>query len=212
MNNLTVIEKESTDLVLNAKRITITNQLVYEQTANTLLCVKSLKKEIDEAFDSNIKDAHTAHKNLVAKKKTYYKPVEEAEKRIKSKIKDYEQVKAQEQEEAERKAREEAERANKEQQDKLQAEAEQAIFDGDDVKAEVLMEKAEETSIIPTATAPVIDRVKGLGIRRSYKGKIIDKAKIPFPRYWKLDETKINQEIRMMGKDANIPGVEIYYD
>ena len=209
MSDLQAIEKRSSDVVLRAERIIVKSQEVYDSTADFLMGIKLLKKEIDGAFDDNISSAHSLHKDLVAKKKTYYAPLESAERTIKGKIRHYEDDMEAKRLKEEAKAREEAHEKEQKERAKLYDKAENKMFDGDVDAAQDLQEQAENVGVVADAVAPTIDRKKGLGIRRNWRWRVVAENKIP-REYLTVNSAKIGQIVRAMKQDTNIPGIEAY--
>jgi uncharacterized membrane protein YqiK len=209
MNDLTVIEKQSNDVVIQARTYQINNQITYSMTADFLLGIKKLKKEIDNAFDESIKKAFETHRSLTAKKKEYYFPLEEAERIVKTKIKAYEAEMERIRLEAEAKAREEAKKKEAEEKAKLFEQAEEAMKENDLDKANKIIEKVDNVQVLPEIQAPVIEKIKGLGIRDNWKFRVVDEKLVP-REYLCVDEIKIGKVVRALKKDCKIEGIEIY--
>ena len=95
---LTVAEKVNT--------ITVTDTESYQNAGMLWKEIKVFRAKVAETFDPIIKAAHKAHKAAVAKKNEVDKPLDEAQRKIKRMMADYD-------EEQERKRREEEERLRK---------------------------------------------------------------------------------------------------
>lgn len=211
MNDLQVLEQKSGKITVQADSFVITTQESYDRTADFLLAVKGLKKEIDLAFDESIKKAHDTHKSLVAKKKEFYSPLENAERIVKRKIRYYEDDMEQKRLDLEAKAREEARKKEAKEKERLEAKAEKAVFAGDAEKAEELIDKAEDVEVLPETVAPTIERKKSLGIRRDWSWRVVDMDKVP-KIYWMLNRPKIGQIVRTMKGDTRISGIEVFQE
>jgi len=112
---------------------------------------KDMMKEIDNAYDSIIAKAHAAHKDAVAKKKSFYLPIEEATKFVKSIMSTYDEKREQLRREKEEKLREEAMKI--EEEARLQA-AIQAEKAGQKEAAEKILEAPiiEPIVVVPKET------------------------------------------------------------
>jgi len=100
---------EKSELVSQAKAIVVQVAEHVETAKDIIRQIKERRAKIDGTFDSHIKAAHHAHKNLVATKKGFTDELDESERIIKGKIGSYELEQRRLKDEADRKAREEAE-------------------------------------------------------------------------------------------------------
>lgn len=210
-NNLKVIEQKSSNALVTANKWEIIGQASYDKIADFLRSIKDLKKEVDSAFDDNIKSAHQLHKDLVATKKIFYSPLDQAERVLKTKIKDYEKEMEQKRLKAEKDVREKAEiEANKE-REKLQSEGENKLFDGKETEGKELLSQAEQVEAEPDIVAPTIEKQKGLGIRDNWKFEVFDMTLLP-RTFLIPDMKKIGMTVRALKKDTNIPGVKVWLE
>ena len=181
----------------------ITNADDYKHAGEWWKAGRDMMAAIDNAYDSIIAAAHKAHKEAVAKKKYFYEPVEQATKRVKRLMADYdaeqERIRKAEQLrlEAEARAREEERKLNEA----------IAVAATDPVQADAIM---EETIIV----APVIlpkstPKVEGMVYREIWKFEITDAGKIP-RQFMTPDEKAIGGVVRSLKGQTNIPGVRVY--
>lgn len=77
-NALNAVEK--------ANSIVIATNEDYSVADSFCAGLKALEKEVDLAYDEHIQDALKAHRSLVAKKKTYAEPIDEARRIVKGKM------------------------------------------------------------------------------------------------------------------------------
>lgn len=165
--------------------------------------LKALEKEVDAAYDEHIAAAFAAHKSLVAKKKKYAEPIDEARKIIRAKMGAY-----QDEQEALRVAEEARLRieAKKKAEDEALARASAMEAAGQQEEAAAIIEA-------PILTAPVS------------LAKSVPKAQTVIPRPWTFRITDINLVPRaylipnevMLGAQARstkgavkVPGVEFF--
>lgn len=94
------VEKPVTDMVAKVNALVINSTEARLTVGAILTAIKGLQKEVDEAYDDIIKDAHATWKGALSKKAKYYDPLKQAEALAKSKALAYD-------EEIARKAREE---------------------------------------------------------------------------------------------------------
>lgn len=173
-NELTVIEKESQDLVGKANSYQVKTQSDYEIGGEFLRAIKGLQKKVNETFDPIVKSAHNTWKESIAKKNMHYEPLEEAEKIVKSKRIEYfdeqERIAREKQEKLEREARAEEERKRK----ALEERARKAEEAGKAEKAEELRQKAEEVRVEAPIVAPRVENIKGESIREQWYAEVTD--------------------------------------
>lgn len=195
-NQLTEISSESSKLVQQAQKYEVGNQLEYDTAGNFLKTCMNLKKRIELFFEPTINNfkktkakAEEGRKAEVNKMNDYLAPVEAAIKIVRQKCKEFEN---------------EAEKKRLEEQTRLDKEAEE--------KADVKKEWGEENPKVEAEKAETsIAKTSGLGIRRTWKWRIIDAAKIP-RKYLRVDEVMINKEVRENKDKTQIEGIEVYYE
>ena len=166
---------------------------------------RAMMEEISAAYDSIIAAAHRAHKEAVAKKKSYYDPVEAATRKVKGIMSAWESEQERERQ-AEARRLEAIERANAE--ERQLAEALHAEAMGEEAQADAIMEEPVVVApvILPKAT-PKIDG--GPVYREVWKFRIVDAAIIP-REYLIPDEKAIGQVVRGLKGQTAIPGIEAY--
>jgi ribosomal protein S17E len=194
-----------------AKSLTVTDQPTLDKANGFLKDVKAIGAKIAETFDPQIKKAHELHGSLLAEKKKFTAPLDDAEKIVKKTIAGYlaEEDRKRREAEAER-ARIEAE-ARAEADKKLRA-VEKAEAKGDFAKAESIAQDALNVMEAKIEAAPVIPEAPmaaGLSLTKNWKFRIIDKKLIPL-EYLAPDEVKIGRVVRALKNEANIPGVSVY--
>lgn len=86
--DLLIPEKNEKGLtaVDRARALSIVTKEDYTAADQFCSGLKELEKEVDAAYDEHISDAFKAHRSLVAKKKVYAEPIDEARKIIKGKM------------------------------------------------------------------------------------------------------------------------------
>lgn len=189
------------DLPNRAKLIVINNNDTLTIANGFLGAIKTMRKEIDDTFNPIIKKAFTAHKEAVAQKKRYEKPLIDAEKSVKLKIASY----MREQEEIRRKKEEEARKAEEERQ--LMEKHAQILSDAgrhdaaEDAKKSIPAQKEYVPHEVP--------KLQGTGIRRIWKWRVVDESKIP-REYLVVDSAKITRLVKSTKGQIRIPGIEIY--
>lgn len=175
----------------------------YLDAANLWKAGRDMMVEIDRAYDSIISAAHKAHKEAVAKKKSFYEPVEAATRKLKTLMAAWDV---------------EQERKRKAEQERLEAEARVREWDrkldeaiaaegaGDRAAADAIM---DEPVLIAPVLVPKLVPKTDVVFREVWKFRIVDVALVP--RNMLIpDEVKIGQYVRAMKSASNIPGVEVY--
>lgn len=180
--------------------------------ANTLLIdIKSLRKRFDEEFDPGIKEAFAHHRTLVAQKKKWTDPLDEAERAIKPKIAGYlveqDRIRLEAERAAER-ARIQAEKEANEAADIAVA----LIREGKADEAKDIVELAKEKVLDIEAEAPFIpDKpvANGTTLRETWEFEIEDESLIP-RQFLMPDMKKIRGHVTNMKRDGKIPGIRIF--
>lgn len=194
-----------------ALTLRVNDQPSLDRANGFLKSVKALAARIAETFDPQISKAYELHRSLLAEKKKFTAPLEEAERIAKRTIAGYlaEEDRKRREAEAER-ARIEAE-ARAEADKKLRA-VEKAEAKGNFAKAEALAQEAVNVMEAKIEEAPVVPDAPvatGLSLRKVWKFRIKDAALLP-REYLIPDEVKIGRVVRALKGDAKIPGVSVY--
>ena len=176
---------------------------------------KDMLRSIDMAYDSIIAAAYKAHREAVAKKAFYARPIEEGVKTIKRLMEEYDRE--QERKRLEEQRRLEAE-ARKAEEERILQEAVELEKMGNKKEAEELIETAQiETPavIVPKETPKLDDGPKfrtvwkaqvvdfSLLVKAVAEGKVPEKALMP-------NDTFLRQQAQSLKETANIPGVRVY--
>lgn len=169
----------------------------YARITEVLKGVKALRNKIAEAFDSEIKKANDLHKSLLAKKKTYDQPCEAVEIKIKNEMGRW--VLAEQKKEREEQARKEAE-IRKQLEDEALKNA-QVLADQN--KMDEAQEEIEQAIIAPVVVEVEkrVEKIENVSTSKQWKWDLVDISKVD-RRFLKIDEVRINQQVRAMGKDA----------
>lgn len=200
---LTAPKQAATIAVIDQTSLTFANDFLQN--------IKQLLARIGETFDPQIAKAHDMHKSLLAEKKKFTSPLEEAEKIVKRSIAGYlaEEDRKRREAESERARIEAAARAEAERALKA---AEKAESNGDTAKAEKLYAKAEAKINGVLDQAPVVPeapKAAGLALTETWKFSIVDPGAIP-REYLVPDEVKIGRIVRALKGETLIPGVRIW--
>lgn len=202
--------EQSTDQILKeATEFVITTQEQYEVTAQFYKSVDALIKEVHETFDPIVKEALNTHRISVAQRKKHLEPLEQAKLLVRKKCKTYEEEMERQRKAEEERIRKENEKKAEAERKKLEKKAEKEIANGNEEKAEELLDKAEEVTPDPVIATPKIDRVKGLGIREVWDFRVVDEKKVP-RNFLMIDYSKVKKVVTALKKDTDIPGIEAY--
>lgn len=208
------LEKRVDDRVEQARAFRVTDATSYKMAAAALIAIKALRQEVNEAFDSIIADANTAHKNAIAKKKQYAGPLIESEDLYNATMRAYirEQERIVEQEKHLRLSEAESEAAQK-----RDMEVEQAQFHGASDEELLVLTNAPLT-LAPLPVASTIPKVAGIYTRETWKYEVtnkllLDKFIAANPRFSYLTEpnaTAFGALARTSKSATNIPGVRVW--
>ena len=212
------IEQEQKGIEKQVHSLTIVNQETYQQGASVKITLSTFRKKLKIFFDPMVSKSKAAYDEVKDTRDKVLKPTMALEDVVKGKLKTYERKMEKEAEEAKRKAEKVKQDAidaeNKRREDKAKQdakdEAEVMGVDEKDVKvAEV--EKVNPEDIETEQPLPTIDKVAGLGIRRTWKARVTNKSKLPL-EYLTPNIVLLNGLAREYKGKFNIPGAEAYED
>lgn len=192
-----------------AKAITICDQQSYNQAADLLVSIATLKREIIEHHKPIKETAFAAHKAAVAAEKRLLDPLAESETILKRGIGTFEMEQERIRREVERKAIEEARRLEEEARLALAVQAEKAGA------TEETIQEIIETPMpmqVPVVTQ-TFQRAAGVSAGRKpvYRWRVVNETLVPRD-FLMLNEVKINAIVRNANSTTKIPGIEIYED
>lgn len=166
--------------------------------------IRMLRGKVKEAYQPLIDQAHRLHKDAIAKRDEFDKPLEAAEKTVKSALAEYDRIQDQRRREEETRLREEARRQEEER--RLAQAAELEAMGRNDLADQIL-------DVPINACAPPIPvpaREKGDPVFRTvWKYRITNPDLVP-REYLIPDPVKIGGVVRALKDATNIPGVEAY--
>lgn len=200
-----IVEREISAIEAEAEAITIASQQDCQDASHFLQRVKAARKILDETFDGAIRQAHEAHKAIIAAKKKHDVPLSNAERTVKRLVADYAA-------EQDRKRREEEARLREIQR---RADEEERLRRAAELEAEGKNEAAEAVVSAPPKPVAVVlppqPKVEGVSVRTIWRYRIVDVDAIP--RQWMIpDDKALAQHARSMGERAKVDGVEFYPD
>lgn len=201
------VESKALTIVEQAAAVVVTDSKSYIAAGEVWKIAREMMVQIAETFDPIIQKAHVSHKEALAQKAKFYKPLETAVKDVKRVMADYDA-------EQERRRRKEekrlAEIARKEEEERQLREAAETLACGDVEEAEEILETEiivpPPRSKIPKSTP----KISGGPVHREiWKIRIINAEKIP-RAYMLPDEKKLKEIARVMKDQFDIPGVKAY--
>ena len=189
---------------------------VYSQTSldaanGLLLDVKALRRKFDTEFDAGIAQAFQHHRYLVAQKRRWTDPLDEAEKILKPKITAYLVEQDRIRLEAERAAERARLKIEKEAADASDVAAE-LIKEGKSAEAEQVVDMALEKVQEIEAETPFVPSkpiANGTTLRETWNFEIENEELIP-RQFLTPDLKKIRGYVQNMKRDARIAGVRIF--
>lgn len=192
-----------------AKALAVETADQYQQAAEFLKGLKSLRKKVADTFGPLKQKAHASWKAICAEEQNADAPLDEAERIVKRSMAGYdteqERLRREEQRRLEALARqlEETERL-------AAAAALEATGSAEDmVEAQALLDAPAAAVVVPIAKAT--PKVDGISMRDNWKFEIVDATKIP-REYCTPDLVKIGGVVRAMKGAITIPGVRAYND
>ncbi len=164
------VNTESQSLALQLKAFpAIQNADSYVKAAEVLTEGRAMMKSIDAAYDSLIAAAYNAHRGAVAKKASYYKPIEEGVKFIKGLMERFDAEQEEKRLAEERRLQEEARKQEEERrlQDALEAEA-----SGNKEEAEDLMNAPVDAPVVTVQKQT--PKIAGVSFREIWDAEVTD--------------------------------------
>ena len=197
---INLIETESTSVAERVKALKIIDQASYEIGASLKISLSGLRKKIQIYWTPKVSKCKEAYDTMKNARDEMLKPPVAVEDELKGKLKGYEREKEKEAEDARMVA--EVERRKKQEEAEAKAKEEAEVF-GVDVK-EVPVEEVEVEQPLPT-----IQKVVGLGIRKTWGFEITDPYLVP-RQYLIPDLIAIGKKVREDKENTKIPGVRVF--
>lgn len=179
--------------------ITVHSQNTLDRANDFLKEIIVWEKQVDDFCDPNISRLNKAHKEALAQKAIFKKPLKEAKEIVKEKITAYLVEQDNIRKEAEEKFRQETEKRFEEARELEKA--------GEKEKAEKMRE--EETAI--ATPLPPVAKAEGTSLRKHWTWEVVDRAKIP-QDFLIIDELKVNTTVRTLKDKTNIPGIRVFQE
>ena len=203
------LEQRVSALTYEVQSFEITTAEQMKAAAEKSKTIKAQMEEVDSAFDDLIKEAHSHHKNLIARKNKYWKPLSDALALIKRLMGRYEQAEEEKRRQLERELAAEAKRKADEQ---ALAEAARLEKEGDSHGANQVLEEAMMAPAPVVVAQKTTPKVEGVSYRSVWRFRIKDITLIP-DQYKIVDEQAVGQIVRAMKKNAEKlmnGGIEVY--
>jgi hypothetical protein len=200
---LTNIKDRTSDIVIDATSMKISNRESFEYAVTYLKIIKELEKEVKATFDPIVKETHKAWRTATEQRKKYLNPINDAEGTIKRKIANYHM-------EQEKIRREEEEKKRRELEEKeRELQLQKAIELEEQGKNEKAVETLEKEIEIPIINVESKTKAEGISYRSIWKFEITDFEAVP-NEFKMIDLKKIGAIVRAMKDQTNIPGVKAY--
>jgi len=197
------IENQSLSVAQEVNLITISNDEDNKRAVLIGKRIKDMQKQVEDSYNPFIEKAHQAHKEAIAQRDKFLKPLKDAEVKAVSAIKKY---------------LDEQERKRLEMQEKLRLEAEKEAEDKrkallDTAKDDFDKEELEIESKNIVANVQVIEKTKteGLSQAKRWKYRVTDINKLPKEYLVITENSKALQALADSTKGTlKIDGVEFY--
>ncbi len=194
--------KEATPLRVAVDGLTVRDEAGYMEADGFVHRLTKSRKTIIAWFQPIVTAANLAHKTATAKRAEALLPLDEADRIVTTKMREW---RVRDRAEKEAKAREDAERLRKVEEERQLRLAAEAEAQGDAALAEQIIE--QPVTVAPVEPVPV--KGDGVSWRTDWKWRVVDEDKIP-RRYMVVDEKRIGGVVRALKADAQIPGIEVY--
>jgi hypothetical protein len=201
------------ELADQANGLVVINQETYEQGAELLVLFKDMEKEIKTVFDPIVSAAHKAHKAATGQRNKALAPLNQATTAVKTTMKGWareQEKKRQDEERAER------ERLRKEAEDRQLEAAEKAAANGEQEKAEAILEK--EAYVPQVAHQKATPKADGVQNRTKMVVDLVDVSQVD-PSLLVVNMVKARQIARDAFKAGGLdaankamPGFKVWED
>ncbi len=202
---------EALDVPKQAMALVVSDQETLDAAKEMLLAIDGLKARVDQTFDPHIAAAFKQHKSLLAEKKRFSDPLDQAKQIVGRKAADYVAEKERIRQEAERKRLEADEKARKEAEKAVDKAGELQAAGKDGAAAAVvnIAHSKVEQILSEAPEVPEGPDTSGLTVREDWKFSIVDPNLLP-REYLMPDEKKIGRIVRALKDQTIIPGVRVY--
>ena len=199
------LEIQSTDVIKESLSIVINNE--DDNTRAVLIAkhVKELQKKVEDSYNPFIEKAHQAHKEAIAQRDKFLKPLKDAEAKLKTAIKKYLDIQELKRIELQEKLRLEAEKKAEEEK--------KALIDTakDDFEKEELIE--ESKNIVANVQILEKQKVEGVTQSRRWKYRVTDINLLPREYLIITENSKALQALADNTKGTlAVSGVEFYQE
>ena len=196
------VKKQSSLIVRKASKIQVTDQKTLSVAEGMLVQVKDFLKGVNDLFDPPISKAHEAHRAIIAAKKEIADPLLSAERFLKNAVKDYLVEEARQ--------RRAAEEQRKFEQEALLAKLEKERDDGETKLADETFEKIEEIHA-ESMKVEELPQMVGVTKKTLIRWRVSNLSLVPRDLLT-VDKPKVDEIVKRMKMNAEIPGIEIYED
>lgn len=210
------IKQEALSVVERATAIKIVDQVSYDQASTLLLdVVKPMRSRWAEYWENLRASTYKAYQQVLGKIKEVDLPLENAEKKLKDAIRDWDlkqtSIQQERQREAQRKA--EADEAARRLEESVFAEESGAVEE-----AEAIM--SAPSTAVAAPVEPTYQRAAGLSNRENWKARVTDikalckaigAGKVPVT-YVEANMSVLNARAKADKQTLEIPGVQAYND
>ena len=202
------LNKNNNYAVEKAKGVIVNDDSTYKGAAEFLQEIKKAGSIIKSTFKDMKESAYKAHKTVCAKENEFLKPLNEAERIVKDKMRQYIDY-------IEKQRREEERRLREEQQRRAEEELKKAMELEEQGKAEESAAAMENVSSYENLNPVVADKPKAEGISTqvAYEVLIMDEKKVPAylngVELRAVNKSAIKQLAKATKGEIEIPGVKI---
>jgi len=209
MQNIEVVEQKALSTIEQANAIKITTPAIYQLAADFLKTIKAAQREVKETFDPIVDKAYAAHKEAVAQRDKYYKPLVAAEGQVKTKLADWDCEQRRIAEAEQRRLQAEADEKARKEREKLEAQAAKAAEKGKTEKAEALQQQAAEVVAFAPQVEVNVPKVDGISYRTDWDIEITNSLEVP--REWCVpDEKAIRAFAKATKGTKTLAGIRIF--
>jgi len=197
-------------ILAQAQDLVIADNEDYDISETMLDRIVQGKDRIETFFEKPTKDANSVHKFLTTLRSTLIQPLEQAEKIIKDRRKDYRAEKERERAALEEQKRQEAKKAEEEKAIQEAAKMEQI---GEPDAAAAIIEQAAQTPPPPVFVPSLVPKQQGKSVKKVWKFRIKNPEGIR-REFLMPDASAIQALVNKLGMDAMkvVGGIEVFPD
>jgi hypothetical protein len=170
--------------------------------------IKTRRSEVVSFFADTKNKAHAAWKAIVAQEKSFTDRLDDAEKKIKRAVMDYDREQEAIRQAEQRRLQAEADEAARRERERLEKQAAKLKTEA---RREAVLEQAAQVVAPVVQVAAAAPKVEGVSVRKIWKARVVDVAKVP-REFMVVNDRALDSYAKATKGAVQVAGVEFYQD